>query len=28
ALSRLGPTPIHRRSLAPVRELQDVSVQY
>ena len=27
ALSRLGPTPIHRRSFAPVRELLDVSVQ-
>ena len=24
ALSRLGPTPIHRRSFAPVRELLDV----
>lgn len=27
ALSRLGPTPIHRRSFAPVRELLDVPVQ-
>ncbi|GAB7406726.1 hypothetical protein OUHCRE3_54640 [Enterobacter hormaechei] len=27
ALSRLGPTPIHRRSFALVRELLDVSVQ-